>query len=190
MGLMKTRRVQLEGPAAETSVCGPAGPKQTVRVCMRTTGKPGPQLLSHEDVCKYMRGAEMADRESLYVIHADVRRQVIGLEEVAKGSLSSVQVHPREVFKAAILNNASSMIVVHNHPSGDATPSREDIELTRRLVDAGRMLGIPLEDHVIVAPGRDCKSLRALNLVSFDGSEQLSGHNSTRKAKAKKSEKD
>ena len=74
----------------------------------------------------------------------------MGLHRAHVGSLNASIVHPREVMKCAILNNAASIIVGHNHPSGDPTPSREDIEVTKRLAEAGKILGIDVLDHVIV----------------------------------------
>ena len=87
------------------------------------------------------------------------------------GLLDSSPVHPREIFRAAVRESAASVILVHNHPSGDPTPSKEDIEITRRLVEAARILGIRIVDHVIcgrpteVSPGYI--SLREKNLVAF-----------------------
>jgi DNA repair protein RadC len=92
---------------------------------------------------------ELAE-EVLLMISLNTKNRVTGLFEVSRGTLSASLVHPREVFKRAILNNASSIIIAHNHPSGDLKPSREDIELTRKLMDAGRILGISLLDHIII----------------------------------------
>jgi DNA repair protein RadC len=126
---------------------------------MQRTGKPSEPLLNAQGVCRFVRGVRNRDRESFVALHLDTRNRVIGVEEIAKGTLTSVEVHPREVFKGAILNNASSLIFVHNHPSGDPSPSRQDIELTSRLIDVGRLVGIPVRDHVVV--GDECHSLRA-----------------------------
>ena len=78
---------------------------------------------------------------------------MIGCEEVSRGCLSWSVVHPREVYKAAILNSAGSIIVAHNHPSGDPSPSAEDRDVSKRLYDAGQLLGIPLLDSVIIGDG-------------------------------------
>ena len=88
------------------------------------------------------------------------KRRVIGYHEVSRGLLDATLVHPREVFRAAILANASAIIVAHNHPSGDPTPSGDDIQLTRRLVEVGELVGIPVLDHVVIGDGRFV-SLRA-----------------------------
>ncbi|MDX6768938.1 MAG: JAB domain-containing protein [Elusimicrobiota bacterium] len=91
------------------------------------------------------------DREHFLVLMLDARKQVTGISVVSIGTLSASLVHPRELFKPAILANAAAVVVAHNHPSGDPTPSIEDREVTRRLVRAGELLGIPVLDHLIVA---------------------------------------
>jgi DNA repair protein RadC len=90
------------------------------------------------------------DREVFLVMMLNTKNEVIGLHRAHVGSLNASVVHPREVMKSAILNNAASIIVSHQHPSGDPTPSMEDIEVTRRIADAGKTLGIALLDHIIV----------------------------------------
>lgn len=92
-----------------------------------------------------------ADREHFVVLHLDVRSRVISRQTIAIGSLTMAVVHPREVFKGAILANAAAILVAHNHPSQDVGPSHEDIKITRRLENAGRILGIPVLDHLIMA---------------------------------------
>ena len=89
------------------------------------------------------------DREAGIVLALDSRNRPIGCYVVSIGSLSASLIHPREVFKFAILANAASLIFAHNHPSGDPTPSKDDIELTRRLVSAGQLLGIEVIDALI-----------------------------------------
>jgi DNA repair protein RadC len=90
------------------------------------------------------------DREHFVVLMLDQKNQVIGLHTVSMGSLTASIVHPREVYKAAILANAAAIICGHNHPSGDTQPSREDRAITLRLVDAGKLLGINVLDHIII----------------------------------------
>lgn len=94
-----------------------------------------------------------SDREVFSVILLDVKNHVIGINVVSIGSLSASVVHPREVFKAAILANAANIILTHNHPSGDPAPSKEDISITSRLVQAGRLMDIPVLDHIIIGDG-------------------------------------
>lgn len=93
------------------------------------------------------------DREVFAVLHLNCRGRPLSLEIVSIGSLDASICHPREVFKAAILQSSASIILVHNHPSGDPTPSEDDLQTTKRLVEAGRILGIPVTDHVVVSAG-------------------------------------
>lgn len=90
------------------------------------------------------------DREVFLVISLNTRNKVLGVNTVSVGSLNANLVHPREVFKSAILLNASSIILLHNHPSGETDPSKDDIERTAGLVKAGKLLGIEVADHLIV----------------------------------------
>ena len=90
------------------------------------------------------------DREHFVIILLNQKNRVIGVNTVSVGSLTASIVHPREVFKGAILANAASIICGHNHPSTDCQPSREDRALTTRLVEAGKLLGISILDHVII----------------------------------------
>ena len=92
-------------------------------------------------------------REVFVTIHLDSKNRVLCVETVSVGSLNASIVHPREVYKTCLLSSAAALVVVHNHPSGDPTPSREDLELTGRLREAGELLGIRLLDHVIVGDG-------------------------------------
>ncbi len=94
-----------------------------------------------------------SDRECMISIMLNVKNRVNALHTISIGALSSSVVHPREVFKAAILSNASGIILAHNHPSGELKPSQEDILLTRRLTQAGEILGIAVIDHIIVGYG-------------------------------------
>jgi DNA repair protein RadC len=91
-----------------------------------------------------------SDREHMVVFDLDTRHRVIERRIVAIGTMTSVEVHPREVFKPAIMNGAAAMVLSHNHPSGDPTPSREDIALTTRLREVGDLVGITVLDHVVV----------------------------------------
>ncbi|HBE80346.1 MAG TPA: DNA repair protein RadC [Firmicutes bacterium] len=90
------------------------------------------------------------DRENFVVIMLNTKNQIIGINTVAIGMLSSCPVHPREVFKPVILANAAGVILGHNHPSGEPSPSQDDLALTNRLRDAGELLGIPVIDHIII----------------------------------------
>jgi DNA repair protein RadC len=91
-----------------------------------------------------------SDREVVALMSLSTKNQINSLSIVSMGSLYSSIVHPREIFKVAILSNAASIIIAHNHPSGDSTPSREDIDMTNRLKECGKLLGIELLDHIII----------------------------------------
>lgn len=103
-------------------------------------------------------------REHFLVLLLNARHEVMGKETVSIGSLNASIVHPREVFKPAIVSSAASVILVHNHPSGDPEPSEEDLSITKRLVAAGETLGVGVLDHVIVA-SRGVVSLRSRQLL-------------------------
>lgn len=110
-----------------------------------------PQMRSSKDVANllhaYLNGT---DREHFVVFFLDQKNRIIGIHTVSMGSLTASVVHPRETFKAAILANAAAIVCGHNHPSGDVQPSREDRAMTTRLVQAGKLLGILVLDHVII----------------------------------------
>ncbi len=112
-------------------------------------------LHSPEDVARLMiPKLRHLTQEVFLVLMLDAKNGVRGEVEVTKGTLNASLVHPREIYRAAISSLAASIIVVHNHPSGNPEPSREDVDVTRQLRDAGRLIGIPLHDHVIVAGDR------------------------------------
>lgn len=92
--------------------------------------------------------------ENLWLITLDTKNNITGIFTVSIGSLNSSIVHPREVFKRAVLQNAASIIICHNHPSGDPVPSQEDINITKRIYDAGKILGIELLDHIIIGDNK------------------------------------
>ena len=96
---------------------------------------------------------EEPDREVVVALILSTKNEVIGINTVSVGTLDSALVHPREVFKPAILLNAASVLIAHNHPSGDATPSAEDRRISERLADAGKVLGIELCDHLVIGNG-------------------------------------
>lgn len=103
------------------------------------------------------------DHEELWTINLDTRNRVMSLVKLYMGSVNSSQVRISEVFRQSIIENCPAIIVCHNHPSGDTSPSAEDISLTRALVQAGKLLGIDLLDHIVVAYGR-FTSLKERNL--------------------------
>ncbi|MCX6713105.1 MAG: DNA repair protein RadC [Candidatus Vogelbacteria bacterium] len=108
-------------------------------------------LLSPQDVWNELRDIRDHKKEHFVVFFLDSRNQEIKREVISVGTLNANLVHPREVFEPAIKHNAAQIIIAHNHPSGDPEPSPEDIAITKRLVEAGTILGIEILDHVIVA---------------------------------------
>lgn len=102
-------------------------------------------------------------KEHFLALHLDGKNRLVCLDHISAGSLTASIVHPREVFKSVLLSSASAIILVHNHPSGDPTPSREDHEITRRLKDGADLLGIRLLDHVII--GDQCLSFADRGLL-------------------------
>ncbi|KUK48281.1 MAG: DNA repair protein radc [Actinobacteria bacterium 66_15] len=136
------RRASLRSPHVRPVV---SRPDDVVRLC-------APQL----------RGS---DREHFWALALNTKNQLLRTIEVSVGSLNASIVHPRELFKEAVKVSAASVVVVHNHPSGDPTPSGADIQLTRRLVKAGDVLGIEVLDHVVIGDGGDHTSLRDLGLM-------------------------
>ena len=110
----------------------------------------GPEDVAHYAMPRY----RFEQREHLAVMRLNTKNHILGMPEVSVGSLSASIVHPREVFRAAIDYAAAAMILLHNHPSGDPTPSREDIAVTERLVKAGKIMDIPVLDHVVLGRER------------------------------------
>ena len=108
---------------------------------------------------KFARLASDNRQEEFHIVTLDTKNQVINTHQITVGTLDASLVHPREVFKPAIRDSAASIILVHNHPSGDPTPSREDHAVTKRLESAGELLGIDVLDHIIVA-GAEAASIR------------------------------
>jgi DNA repair protein RadC len=101
----------------------------------------------------FMEELRYEKKEHFKVLLLNTKNHVIAKEEVSVGSLNASIVHPREIFNTPLRKSAASVILVHNHPSGDPSPSQEDLEVTRRLVDAGNILGIAVRDHLIIGDG-------------------------------------
>jgi DNA repair protein RadC len=113
--------------------------------------EPRPSIHNSDDVVAILQDELLkSDREKLICIMLNAKNAVIGMDIVSVGSLTSSIAHPREIFKSAILKNAAAIILSHCHPSGDPTPSREDIQMTERVAKAGEILGIKLLDHIII----------------------------------------
>ncbi len=123
----------------------------------------GKRLLKSKKVCLYMKPEDVWEelkdirnlkKEHFIVFYLDVRNQEIKREIISIGSLNASLVHPREVFDPAIRNSAAQIIIAHNHPSDNPEPSDDDLVITKRLVEAGKILGIEIIDHIIVAKSR------------------------------------
>ena len=114
-------------------------------------------IRSPEDVANYvMEEMRHLQQEHFVCLYLNTKNHVLHKKTIFIGSLNSSIVHPREVFKEALRYSAASIICLHNHPSGDATPSQEDIEVTKRLDHCGKMLGIDVLDHIIIGDNRFC----------------------------------
>ncbi|HUI29691.1 MAG TPA: DNA repair protein RadC [Candidatus Acidoferrales bacterium] len=111
---------------------------------------------------EYLKGA---DREHLVGLYLSTANKLIAIHTISIGILNASLVHPREVFKMAIMVNADSVIVAHNHPSGNLEPSREDIDITKQLKDAGKILDIELRDHLVVSDGCGYMSFKERGLI-------------------------
>ena len=103
-----------------------------------------------EDVFRLAQDIADQDREHFAVVLLNTKNRVLGVDVVSVGTLDASLVHPREVLKAAILTNAASVVICHNHPSSDATPSAEDLRISKALKNAGEIMGITVLDHVIL----------------------------------------
>ncbi|MBX5437208.1 MAG: DNA repair protein RadC [Alicyclobacillaceae bacterium] len=129
-----------------------------VELGRRIVGRPAAQkyaIRSADDAAGYvMDRLRHLKKEHFVTLHLNTKHCVIGEEIVSVGSLDTSIVHPREIFKSAVKRSASAILCVHNHPSGDPAPSPEDVAVTRRLVEAGRVLGIDVLDHIVVGDGR------------------------------------
>jgi DNA repair protein RadC len=144
------------GPAAFCQIMAGIELGRRVAKAQNDRMKPVGRIKSSEDALAYCqerfgRLAVDGRQEEFHVVSLDVKHQVIRSHPVSVGSIDRTLVHPREVFRPAIKDAAKAILLVHNHPSGDPTPSDEDIKLTNRLDEAGRTVGIQVLDHVIVA---------------------------------------
>ena len=144
--------------------------KQTKSIRMKVIRPVWEKLTIHEVPANYISGRtrvtssrEVFDlfrflanetKEHFLALHMDSKNRILCIDQVSTGSLNASIVHPREVFKSTLLSSAAALLLVHNHPSGDPTPSAEDLEITTRLKEASELLGIRLLDHVIIGDGR------------------------------------
>lgn len=123
-------------------------------VVRRRQRKLSPAMTGPHDVYALMHSRlKDADREHVYALLLDTKNRLISAELISIGSLSASIIHPREILKPAIIASAASIILVHNHPTGDPTPSGEDVAFTRRFAKCGKLIGIDLLDHIVVGNG-------------------------------------
>lgn len=133
-------------------------------VVRETPGEP-PKFTEPAHVREYLADAGTSPVEEFGVLVLNTRNRVIGREIIGKGTVNGSFVHPREVYIAAVKLRAAAIIVYHNHPSGDVTPSKEDLAITKRLREAGNILGIDLLDHIIVSPTGETLSFKEKGLL-------------------------
>jgi DNA repair protein RadC len=150
------------GPAkaAQLKACFELGRRQDIE-----DEPPKYELTSPQSVVKAVR-ADIQDkaREHFKLVVLNIRNKVMGIYTISVGTANASLVHPREVFKSAIARSASSVVLAHNHPSGNPEPSEDDVRLTQRLVEAGRLLGIEVLDHIIVT-NKDFVSFKERGLM-------------------------
>ena len=141
----------------------------------------GNELIQSADDAIFLMQKELrnCDRETFCALHLNAKGKPLSMSVVSIGELNSTLVHPREVFKASILSNASAVIFMHNHPSGELIPSEEDKKATKRLEMAGQILGIPVVDHIIVGENKE-------NYYSFHANDILNPDEEKQKRKQKK----
>jgi DNA repair protein RadC len=124
-----------------------------------------PIIRQPTDVFEYFRDQmSLLPKEVFRVVTLDTKNRIIKDQTVSEGTLNASIVHPRDVFRVAVVNSAASLILLHNHPSGDPMPSQEDITITRRLAEVGKLMEIPVLDHLIIGGG-PFVSLKEMNLL-------------------------
>lgn len=125
----------------------------TVREDITNYLKPGTRYTTPSQVFETFSFLMKETKEKFLTLHLDGKNRIICMDLVSIGSLNQSIVHPREVFKTACISNAASLLLIHQHPTGDSSPSAEDIAITRRLKEAGEIMGIKVLDHIIVGDG-------------------------------------
>ncbi len=140
--------------------------KLETELAVREAAIDGTPLTTPDQVERYLAELKSAQQECFIVIALNAKNRVIEKHLISLGTLTSSLVHPRECFRALIESNAASWICCHNHPSGDPTPSAEDIKITKQLIAAGEVMGLKLLDHIII--GNTALSLREAGLCCFN----------------------
>ncbi len=114
----------------------------------------GIQFRGSNDIYRAFRQLAEMPAESFLVVHLDSKNRMVGMTTCSIGSMTASLVHPRDVFRPAIANMTAGLIFIHNHPSGDPAPSKEDLDITKRLCEVGNLIGIRCLDHIIIGSGR------------------------------------
>lgn len=168
LGLMRSEvkeLVQVKGIGLKSALRIKAALELARRGLLRNKLESATRVGSPSDLAEIMiPELKGLDREHFKAVLLNTKNAIVRIVTVAIGSLNAALVHPRETFKAAVASSAASVILVHNHPTGDPEPSREDEELTLRFAKAGKLLGIELLDHIIIGDGRFV-SLRERGLI-------------------------
>ncbi|MCL2121394.1 MAG: DNA repair protein RadC [Clostridiales bacterium] len=139
-----------------------------------TTPEYKPLIRGPKDAADLLQGEiGYLDREAVRAINLDSANHVIAIDNVSLGGLAMAPIHPREVFKMPLKRSAAAIILLHNHPSGDTMPSKQDMEETRRLAAAGELLGIRLFDHIILSHGQYYSMLEAGKMPETDRKSQI-----------------
>jgi DNA repair protein RadC len=141
IGLAKAAQVKAAFELGKRLASTPEGPRLAIRT-------------SADAAALVMEELRYREQEHFAAIFLDTRNQIIRVQTISVGTLTGSPAHPREVFKEALAHGSASLIVCHNHPSGDPSPSHEDVVLTQRLKQAGELVGVPLLDHIIIGAGR------------------------------------
>ncbi len=114
----------------------------------------GIQFRCSGDIYRAFKELATMPVESFLVVHLDSKNRMVGMTTCSIGSMTSSLVHPRDIFRPAIANMTAGLIFIHNHPSGDPAPSDEDIQITKRLCEVGKLIGIKCLDHIVIGSGR------------------------------------
>ncbi|VGO17709.1 hypothetical protein PDESU_06311 [Pontiella desulfatans] len=141
----------------------------TTELAVKEDREPGPKITKPADAAEYLKDLRLSllQQETFICVTLDCKSQIIDRHIISIGVLDSTLVSPRELYRVAINDSAKSILVAHNHPSGDLAPSAQDLQVTKKLIEAGRIMEIALLDHLIIAAGDDHLSLKESGLVKF-----------------------
>ena len=139
--------------------------RESIELVPELDGKKRVVIREPEDIVRnYASLFKDQVRERFVVFWLDSANRILGFEVITEGILNSSLAHPREVFRGAIVSTAAAIIIAHNHPSENTEPSREDLDITKQLVEAGKVIGIPVHDHIIIA-GDSFTSLASRQII-------------------------